>query len=103
MKQAALNRDAPRELTFALLRLLADGEFHSGETLARRCEVSRASVHNALRGIEDYGLTLYSVRGRGYRLAQLEAGAFARGPPQADHALRQRHVGHELIVGVLGP
>jgi BirA family biotin operon repressor/biotin-[acetyl-CoA-carboxylase] ligase len=85
MKQAALNRDAPRELTFALLRLLADGEFHSGETLARRCEVSRASVHNALRGIEDYGLTLYSVRGRGYRLAH---------PPQwLDVQLVAAHLG----------
>jgi BirA family biotin operon repressor/biotin-[acetyl-CoA-carboxylase] ligase len=85
MKQAALNRDAPRELTFALLRLLADGEFHSGEALARRCEVSRASVHNALRGIEGYGLTLYSVRGRGYRLAH---------PPQwLDPQLVAAHLG----------
>lgn len=58
----------PRNLTFAVLRLLADGEFHSGERLAQRLGVSRASVHNALRGIDDYGLTLHSVHGRGYRL-----------------------------------
>jgi len=59
---------APRPLTFALLRLLADGEFHSGELLAQRLGISRASVNNALHGIEQYGLTLHSVRGRGYCL-----------------------------------
>lgn len=58
----------PRPLTFSLLRLLADGEFHSGEVLAQQLGVSRASVNNALQGVDQYGLTLYSVRGRGYRL-----------------------------------
>lgn len=62
---------APRPLTFALLRLLADGEFHSGEVLARQLGVSRASVSNALKDVGLYGLTLYSVRGRGYRLVEL--------------------------------
>lgn len=56
----------PKPLTFSLLRLLQDGEFHSGETLAQQLGVSRAGVNNALQGIEQYGLTLYSVRGRGY-------------------------------------
>lgn len=68
----------PKPLTFSLLRLMADGEFHSGEVLARQLGVSRASVNNALRGIEQYGLTLFGVRGRGYRLieppAWLDAG-----------------------------
>ena len=62
--------DAPRQLTFAVLRKLADGEFHSGEVLARQFGVTRATVNNALRDVETYGLTLYSVRGRGYRLAR---------------------------------
>ncbi len=59
---------APKPLTFALLRLLGDGEFHSGERLAQNLAISRASVHNALRHAADYGLELYRVRGRGYRL-----------------------------------
>ena len=62
--------NAPGQLTFALLRRLADGEFHSGEVLARQFGVTRATVNNALRDVERYGLTLYSVRGRGYRLAR---------------------------------
>jgi BirA family biotin operon repressor/biotin-[acetyl-CoA-carboxylase] ligase len=62
--------DTPGVLTFKLLRRLADGEFHSGEVLARDFGVTRATVNNALRDVASYGLTLYSVRGRGYRLAQ---------------------------------
>ena len=67
--QTSGRQDAPGPLTFTLLRLLADGEFHSGELLARQLGMSRTSVSNALRGLESYGLTLYSVRGRGYCLA----------------------------------
>jgi BirA family biotin operon repressor/biotin-[acetyl-CoA-carboxylase] ligase len=73
--------DAPKPLAFTLLRLLADGEFHSGETLARHLNISRASVSNALSGMERFGLNLYSVRGRGYCLANppqwLDAGRIA--------------------------
>jgi BirA family biotin operon repressor/biotin-[acetyl-CoA-carboxylase] ligase len=68
MKQAPAVT-TPGNLTFVVLRLLADGEFHSGETLARQLGMSRASVHNALQDVGEYGLTLHSVRGRGYRLA----------------------------------
>lgn len=61
--------DAPKALTFTLLRLLADGEFHSGEVLAQRLDISRASVNKALRDVAELGLDLYSIRGRGYRLS----------------------------------
>lgn len=60
----------PKSLTFTLLRLLADGEFHSGEDMARQLGMSRASVHNALQDVAQYGVLLHSVRGRGYRLSQ---------------------------------
>jgi BirA family biotin operon repressor/biotin-[acetyl-CoA-carboxylase] ligase len=62
--------EAPKPLTFALLRRLADGEFHSGEILAKQFGVTRATVNNALQDVDSFGLTLYSVRGRGYRLAR---------------------------------
>jgi BirA family biotin operon repressor/biotin-[acetyl-CoA-carboxylase] ligase len=58
------------ERTWQLLTLLADGEFHSGEKLADRLGVSRASVFNALDGVADYGVLLQRIRGRGYRLAR---------------------------------
>jgi BirA family biotin operon repressor/biotin-[acetyl-CoA-carboxylase] ligase len=56
--------------TWQLLNLLADGEFHSGETFARQLGVSRASVFNALADVADYGVVLQRIRGRGYRLAR---------------------------------
>src|SRR5450756_3190852 len=56
--------------TWQLLNLLADGEFHSGEVLASRLGVSRASVFNALAGVADYGVLLQRIRGRGYRMAR---------------------------------
>jgi BirA family biotin operon repressor/biotin-[acetyl-CoA-carboxylase] ligase len=62
-------RQAPAALTFTLLRLLADGKFHSGEKLAHLLGISRASVSNALRGMDYYGLKLFSVKGRGYCLS----------------------------------
>ena len=57
-------------LTFQTLRLLADGEFRSGEAMARTLGVSRASVWNALHGLDGAGLDIFKVKGRGYRLAE---------------------------------
>ena len=57
-------------LTFPILRLLADGRFHSGEAIARHFSVTRATVWNAIRQAESLGVEIFSVRGRGYRLPQ---------------------------------
>ena len=68
-------------LSLKVLRLLADAEFHSGEALARALGISRGSVWNAVRALEDAGVDVYRVRARGYRLASpmslLQAGAIA--------------------------
>lgn len=58
----------PNERTWQLLHLLADGKFHSGEVLAQRLGVSRATVFNTLEGIAEHGVSLQRIRGRGYRL-----------------------------------
>ena len=57
-------------LSFAVLRTLADGAFHSGAALARTIGVTRGTIWNAVRAIERAELEVYSVRGRGYRLAE---------------------------------
>ena len=57
-------------LTFPILRLLADGRFHSGEAVAQHFKVSRTTVWNALQEAEALGVRIYSVRGRGYRLPE---------------------------------
>jgi BirA family transcriptional regulator, biotin operon repressor / biotin---[acetyl-CoA-carboxylase] ligase len=58
------------ELTFRVLRRLADGRFHSGEEMARDLGRSRATLSEALKHVDDMGIELFSVRGKGYRLAQ---------------------------------
>jgi BirA family biotin operon repressor/biotin-[acetyl-CoA-carboxylase] ligase len=58
------------ELTFRALRRLADGRFHSGEAMARELGRSRATLSEALKHAGDMGLELFSVPGKGYRLAQ---------------------------------
>ncbi|SEN28394.1 BirA family transcriptional regulator, biotin operon repressor / biotin-[acetyl-CoA-carboxylase] ligase [Nitrosospira multiformis] len=55
-------------LTFSILRLLSDNEFHSGPAIAEALGVSRASVSNALRDADETGLTIHKIKGRGYRL-----------------------------------
>jgi BirA family biotin operon repressor/biotin-[acetyl-CoA-carboxylase] ligase len=55
-------------LTFPILHLLADGQFHSGEALAHRFNVTRATIWNALQHAESLGVEIFSVRGRGYKL-----------------------------------
>ena len=58
------------KLTFPILQLLADGQFHSGEVLAQHFKVSRASICNAIKHAKTLGITIFSVRGRGYKLPQ---------------------------------
>ncbi len=65
-----MTKDEVRARTWQLLNILADGEFHSGEALAARLGVSRASIFNALNDVAEYGVALQRIRGRGYRLAR---------------------------------
>ena len=53
----------------ALLRLLQDGRFHSGEALGAALGVSRSAVWKQLQVLQaDLSLSVHKVRGRGYRL-----------------------------------
>lgn len=50
----------------ALLTVLADGKFHSGGVLGAALGVSRTAVWKQLKKIEELGLPLISVKGKGY-------------------------------------
>jgi len=52
-----------------ILSLLADGAWHSGERIATELGISRAAVWKRVSALEDLGLEVHSVRGKGYRLA----------------------------------
>lgn len=55
----------------ALLRLLQDGRFHSGEALGAALGISRSAIWKKLQGLRaEFGVEVFSVPGRGYRLAQ---------------------------------
>jgi BirA family biotin operon repressor/biotin-[acetyl-CoA-carboxylase] ligase len=76
--------------TFDLLRLLADGGYQSAQTLARQLETTRANISLAANELEQLGLELQRLPGRGYRLARpydcLDAAAvMAQLGPHARH------------------
>lgn len=57
-------------LALPLLHALSDGRFHSGEALAARFGVTRASVSQTFKSVRMGGITIDRVTGRGYRLQQ---------------------------------
>lgn len=58
-------------IELALLRALADGEFHSGEELGALFGISRAAIWKQLQKLEEtLGIRCESAKGRGYRLIE---------------------------------
>jgi len=53
-----------------VLELLADGGFHSGQKLGEALGVSRAAVNQHVHKLIELGVDIYSVQGKGYRLAK---------------------------------
>jgi BirA family transcriptional regulator, biotin operon repressor / biotin---[acetyl-CoA-carboxylase] ligase len=51
-----------------LLALLATGEFHSGERLAKRLRISRGGIWKLIRSLQAIGVNIESVPRQGYRL-----------------------------------
>ncbi|MHB8347056.1 MAG: bifunctional biotin--[acetyl-CoA-carboxylase] ligase/biotin operon repressor BirA [Acidiferrobacterales bacterium] len=52
----------------ALMKILADGGFHSGTDIGRALGVTRAAVSKAVGVLVDSGIQIHRVSGRGYRL-----------------------------------
>lgn len=50
-----------------ILEILSDGEFHSGEAIAQRLQTSRASICKYIKKLNQMGLEVNSLQGRGYR------------------------------------
>ncbi len=58
------------DFTQTLLRLLTDGQFHSGTALGQQTGRTRTAVWKAIQSLQQSGMEIYSVRGKGYRLAE---------------------------------
>lgn len=52
-----------------IIKLLNDGEFHSGESLAKLFSLSRSAISNHIKALSELGIDIYKVKGKGYRLA----------------------------------
>ena len=57
-------------LQHALIDILADGQFHSGNELGEQLNVSRSAVWKALQQLGEFDVDIHAVHGRGYRLAE---------------------------------
>ncbi len=53
-----------------LVHYLADGALCSGQWLGEQLGISRTAVAKHLEQLQQYGLDLYKIKGKGYRLAQ---------------------------------
>jgi len=53
-----------------LLKILAQGGFHSGERLGEQLGISRTAVWKHIKGLQEWDVDCYSVSGKGYRLAR---------------------------------
>jgi len=51
-----------------ILKLLADGAFHSGTDLGKKLGITRAAVCKNIRNLTQAGLDVHRVTGRGYKL-----------------------------------
>lgn len=51
-----------------ILTVLADGQFHSGEALSQQLGISRSAIWKQLKLLDQVGLRVDAVSGKGYRL-----------------------------------
>lgn len=51
------------------LELLSDGYFHSGESIAKDLDITRAAIWKHTKALQKMGLDIFCVRGKGYRLS----------------------------------
>jgi len=53
-----------------ILRMLSKGQFVSGQALGDELNVTRAAIAKHIKAINEMGLEVYSVKGKGYKLSQ---------------------------------
>ncbi len=52
-----------------MMKILADGHFHSGTELGQAMGCTRSAVWKVIHSLRSSGIEIYSVRGKGYRLS----------------------------------
>ncbi|BDY03175.1 bifunctional biotin--[acetyl-CoA-carboxylase] ligase/biotin operon repressor BirA [Ferrimonas sp. YFM] len=89
-----------------VLETLLDGEFHSGAHLAECLGLSRTAVNNHIQALEALGLEIYSVKGKGYRLAEpvtlLDADVLSSGLASKVHLFDEVDSTNSFLLNNLG-
>lgn len=52
-----------------IVNLLNDSAFHDGTSLGKKLNITRAGIWKLIQKLQDYGVEIESVKGKGYRLA----------------------------------
>ncbi|RUO22919.1 bifunctional biotin--[acetyl-CoA-carboxylase] synthetase/biotin operon repressor [Aliidiomarina minuta] len=63
-------KSSTQHIENTLIETLADGEFHSGQQLAERLQISRSAIHKRIASLDKLNLDIFRVQGRGYKLAE---------------------------------
>ena len=59
-----------RDTKVLIASILSDGRFHSGEDIGAELSISRAAVAKQVKALVALGMDIYSVSGKGYKLAK---------------------------------
>lgn len=65
-----MNHQSSDAIRTHIVEHLAEGHFCSGEVLGEQLGISRAAVSNHIKCLNELGLDIYSVQGKGYKLAK---------------------------------
>ncbi len=52
-----------------IIKVLADGQFHSGQKLGEALGVSRTSINKHIQIIKEWGIDIFRIQGKGYQLS----------------------------------
>lgn len=53
---------------YELIKLLADGQFHSGEELGSALQVTRSAIWKIMHQVKELGIEVHSVKSKGYQI-----------------------------------
>lgn len=65
-----MKTDMAKSIREHLIKALAGGEFVSGQYLGEQLGISRTAISKHVKALSTMGLDIYSVTGKGYKLAQ---------------------------------
>jgi BirA family biotin operon repressor/biotin-[acetyl-CoA-carboxylase] ligase len=53
-----------------IVKVLGDGQFHDGEAIGKTLKITRAAIWKTIKKLEEYGIEVNAVKGKGYALLE---------------------------------